>query len=189
MKGVTKPTVIYKVSCTDESILDFTIDTGELVRPLSFGRSSIVIGIMIIALLAYAIYYFLPKADLPTEPEKSVLVLPFENFLGSDTLDYFVAGMHNALIGNIGKISALQVKSRTTANVYKDSDKTIQEIALEEGVNAIVETSVLCRGDSICLELRLMDVDKGEEIWVKEYHEETSQILRLYNDIRPINLI
>ena len=184
LKGVESPVNIYSVSCKNESVLDFSIDTGELVRPYSFGSSSIVIGIMIIALLAYAIYYFLPKTDFSDEPEKSILVLPFENFLDSDTLDYFVAGMHDALIGNIGKISALQVISRTTANAYKNSEKTIPEIAAELGVNAIVEASVLYKGDSISLEVRLVSTDEDEEQpWVKEYHEEASQILRLYNTI------
>jgi len=184
LKGVTKPVEIYTVTCKDESLLDFSIDTGELIRPFSFGRTTIVVGILVIALFAYALYYFLPKTDSTSEPEKSILILPFENYLGSDTLDYFVASMHNALIGNIGKISALQVKSRTTANAYKDTNKTIPQIAAELGVNAIVETSILCSGDSICLEVRLVSTDEEEApLWIKEYHEEASQILRLYNTI------
>jgi TolB-like protein len=184
LKGIDSPVGIYKVNCPDDSLLDFTIDTGELIRPYSFGKASILFGIMIIALLSYAVYYFLPGAHSTDKPEKSILVLPFESYLGTDTLDYFVAGMHDALIGNIGKIRALQVKSKTTANTFKDSNKTIPEIAAELGVNAIVETSVICKGDSICLEVRLVSTDeKEEQLWIKEYHEETSQILNLYNII------
>ena len=40
----------------------------------------------------------------------SLMVLPFDNFTGSDTLEYFVAGMHSSLIGDIGKISSIQIK-------------------------------------------------------------------------------
>ena len=75
LKGVDSSVRIYKVSCHDESLLDFTIDTGELVRPLSFRRSTIVIGIIVIAILAYAIYYFIPKATPSSESKKRVLVL------------------------------------------------------------------------------------------------------------------
>ena len=138
MKGVESPIGIYKVSCQDESLLDFTIDTGELVQPLSIGRTTIVIGVMVIAILAYALYYFLPKADLPSEPEKSILVLPFENFLGSDTLDYLVVGLHDELNGTMGKISALRVLSSRTANTFKNTDKTIKQISSELGVDNVI---------------------------------------------------
>ncbi|MGD9329006.1 MAG: adenylate/guanylate cyclase domain-containing protein, partial [Cyclobacteriaceae bacterium] len=132
LKGVASPVGIYMVGCRDESLLDFTIDTGELVRPLSFGRTTIGVGILIIALLAFVLYYFLPKIMNPTsEQDQSVLVFPFNNYLGTDTLEYFVAGMHDAFITDIGQISALNVKSKTTANAIKNTNKTIPQIAEE----------------------------------------------------------
>ena len=183
LKGVTKPTVIYKVSSSDENLLDFTIDTGELVQPLSFGRATIVIGIMVIAILAYILYYFLPKfTQTSSEIRKSVLVLPFYNYLGTDTLDYFVAGMHNELINDIQKVSALNVKCRTTAIAVKSSNKSIPEIADELGVNTFVEGAVLCIGDSICYRAKMLDRDE-KILWTQDYKVERSQILSLYNKV------
>jgi TolB-like protein/Tfp pilus assembly protein PilF len=169
------------VGCRDESILDFTIDTGELVRPLSFGRTTIGVGILIIALLAFVLYYFLPKIMNPTsEQDQSVLVFPFNNYLGTDTLEYFVAGMHDAFITDIGQISALNVKSKTTANAIKNTNKTIPQIAEELGVNKFVEGAVLCLGDSVCLQVRLFDQEENE-LWIHDFKVERSQILDLYN--------
>jgi tetratricopeptide (TPR) repeat protein len=183
LKGVKKPTIIYKVACHDESLLDYSIDTGELVRPLSFSRSTIVVGILVIALLAYALYYFLPKIINPSsEQEQSVLILPFYNYLGTDTLDYFVAGMHNALISDIQKVSALNVKCKTTANAVKNSNKSIPEIADELGINTFIEAAVLCLGDSICLQVKLFDQEENE-IWIRDFKVERSQILSLYNNV------
>ena len=183
LKGVDTPVGIYKVSCTDDSLLDFTIDTGELIRPLSFGRTTIVAGILIIALLAFALYYFLPKfTQSSSELGKSVLILPFNNYLGTDTLDYFVAGMHDALISDIGKVSALNVKSKTTANAIKNANKSIPEIAEELGINTFIETGVLCIGDSICLQMKIFDEEENE-IWIRDFKAERSQILNLYSKI------
>jgi TolB-like protein len=56
-----------------------------------------------------------------------------------DTLDYFVAGIHDALISDIGQVSALNVKSKTTANSYKNTNKSIPEITDELGVNTFIE--------------------------------------------------
>jgi TolB-like protein len=183
LKGVKKPTAIYKVSCKDESLLDFTIDTGELTHPLNFSRSTLVAGILIIAFLAFALYYFLPKIiNSPSEEQKSLLVLPFNNYLGTDTLDYFVAGMHDALISDIGKISALNVKSKTTANAIKNTNKSIPEIADQLGVNTFIEGSVMCVGDSICYEAKIYDREE-KILWVQEYKVERSQILSLYKKV------
>jgi len=196
LKGIDTPVGIYKVTCQNESFLDFTIDTGELVRPLSFSRSTIIVGIIVIALLAYALYYFLPQIINPSsEQEQSLLVLPFNNYLGTDTLDYFVAGMHDALIGDIGKIGAMQVKSKTTANAYKNTNKSIPEIAEELGVNTFIEGAVLCLGDSVCLRVKLYSADQAEkELWVEDFYVERSQILNLYHEVtkrisKEINVI
>jgi tetratricopeptide (TPR) repeat protein len=183
LKGVQSPVGIYHVSCHDESVLDFTIDTGELVRPLSFGRSTIVVGIMVIAILVFTLYYFLPKfTQSSSELRSSVLVMPFNNYLGTDTLEYFVAGMHDALIGDIGKISTLHVKSKTTANAIKNTNKTIPELAVELGVNTFIEGAVMCLGDSICLQMKMFDQEENE-LWIQDFKAERSQILSLYNKV------
>ncbi len=185
LKGVTKPVGIYKVTCQDENLLDFSFDTGELVRPFSFGRTTIVVGIMVIALVAYALYYFLPKViNPPSKQDQSVLVLPFTNYTG-DTLDYFVEGMHDILIGNVGKISALRVLGRTTANAYKDTEKSLTEIAEELGVNTFIEGSVLCLGDdSVCLQVQVRSAYPQEkQLWIKDFKVERSEILNLYNRV------
>jgi TolB-like protein len=181
LKGVESPVDIYSVSCHDESVLDFTIDTGELVRPLSFRRATLVVGILVIAIVALALYYFLPRfTQSSSELGKSILVLPFNNYLGTDTLDYFVAGMHNELINDIGKISALSVKSKTTANAIKNTNKSIPEIADELEVNTFVETDVLCIGDSVCYQAKMFNREE-KVLWTRDYKVEKSQILNLYN--------
>jgi len=185
LKGVESPIGAYKISSADANFLEYKIDTGELIRPLGYGRTPIIIGILIIAITSFLAIYFLPRIINPqSELGKSILVLPFDNYIGSDTLEYFVAGMHSALIGNIGKISSLQVKSKTTANAYKDIDKSIPEIASELGVNVIIEGSVLCLGDSVCLQIKVVSAYPEEQtLWVQDYYEDKSEILNLYNKV------
>jgi TolB-like protein/Tfp pilus assembly protein PilF len=111
-------------------------------------------------------------------------VLPFDNYTGTDTLDYFVAGMHDALIGDIGKISALRVISTTTARTYKTVEKSIPEIAAELNVNTVIESSVLCSGDSVCLRVKALSAYPEEkQLWVQDFKVERSQILNLYNKV------
>ena len=115
---------------------------------------------------------------------QSLVVLPFDNFTGDEGLEYFVAGMHSSLIGDMGKISGLRVISKTSSNVYKNMDMSVPQIASELAVDAAVEAQVMCLGDSICLQVRVVSVYPEEkQLWVAEYKEERSQILNLFNTI------
>jgi TolB-like protein len=126
------------------------------------------------------------RIDELTRAQKieSVVVLPFDNYTGSDELEYFVSGMHSSMIGAIGRISSMRVISKTTSNVYKDTEKSIPEIASELGVNAVIEASVLSLGEKICLQIKLMDAYPEEkQLWMQDYVEDKSQILNLYNTV------
>ena len=115
---------------------------------------------------------------------QSLVVLPFDNFTGDEGLEYFVSGMHSSLIGDIGKIGGLRVISKTSSNVYKGVDMSVPQIASELDVDAIVEAQVMCLGDSICLQVKVVSVYPEEkQLWVAEYKEEKNQILNLYNRI------
>ena len=184
LKGVDTPVSIFKVSCRDENLLDFTVDTGELIKPLTFGRTTIIVSIILIALISYGVYYFITdKYPIPSETKRFAIVFPFDNYLGSDSLNYVVEGMHEELIWELGKISDLKVVSKTTANAYKNTNKSILEIEKELGVNTFVEGALLTYlKDSVSLHVKVFD-DQENELLVQDYSVEKSQILDLYNTV------
>ena len=115
---------------------------------------------------------------------ESLVILPFHNYTGDDQLDYFVAGMHSSLIGDMGKVSGLRVLSETTSNVYKDAEKSVPQIASELGVDAVIEPTVTCFGDSICLQVKVFSAFPDEKLlWVSDYREDRRNILNLYKQI------
>jgi TolB-like protein len=92
---------------------------------------------MVIASMATVFFLGRSKQIRPGEIQ-SLLILPFQNYTGDDQLDIFISGMHSALIGDVGRISALTVISKTTSDVYEDVDMTLSQIASELGVDAFV---------------------------------------------------
>ncbi|MDX2445448.1 MAG: hypothetical protein QNK30_16755, partial [Bacteroidales bacterium] len=113
---------------------------------------------------------------------QSIVILPFENFTGDDQLDIMMSGMHAILINDVGRISEIRVISKTTSDVYKDVDMTIPQIASERKADALIETAVLCWGDTICFQLKVVTPNE-EQLWLAEYRVEKSQILNLNNEI------
>jgi membrane-associated protease RseP (regulator of RpoE activity) len=69
----------------------------------------------------------------------SIIILPFGNYTGIDTLDPYIEGMHSLLINKIGEISGLRVIGRVTSDLYKNTDKSIHQIAKELNVDAAID--------------------------------------------------
>jgi len=99
----------------------------KTVVPNAWKIATIVSFVVIIGLLTFNIIG--GTKSLKAGVIQSLLILPFDNFTGDDQLDYVAAGMHSALIGDMGQISALRVISKKTASVYKTKDMSLPEIA------------------------------------------------------------
>jgi len=115
---------------------------------------------------------------------KSLAILPFDNYTGDDGLDFVAAGMHSTLIGDMGKLGELRVIGKTTSNAYRNTDISAPDIAKELNVEALVEPTVTCYGDSVCIQIRVITFFPEErQLWVGDFKEDKSQILNLYNQI------
>ena len=159
------------------------VEEGEKqVTPNGWKIATIVSFVVIIGLIILNLAG--GPAKLKAGDIQSLVILPFNNFTGDEDLEYFVSGMHSSLIGDMGKIGGLRVISTTSSNSYKNVDMSVPEIASELNVEAIVEAQVICLGDSICVQFRLISVFPEEaQIWIADYKEEKSQILNLYNRV------
>jgi len=139
--------------------------------------------ISLVVILALVLYNIVTaNKSLKTGDIESLVILPFDNFTGDDDLEYFVAGMHSSLIGDMGKIKGLRIISKTSANSYKDQEKPLHEIASDLMVDAVVETMVTCIGDTICTQFKLFSTAPAEQlIWTKTYETDKKDVLNLYN--------
>jgi serine/threonine protein kinase len=107
----------------------------------------------------------------PAEAIDSIAVLPLENLTGNPDQDYFVDGVTDELIGQLGQISGLQrVISRTSVMRYKNTDKSLPEIARELNVDALVEGTVYQVGENVSIKLQLFDaLPEERSLWTQRY--------------------
>ena len=121
------------------------------------------------------------------QTEISLAVLPFTNFTGDNEQEWLVAGQHETLINELSKISQvgdLRVISRSTVNAFKNYDKPLPDIAREINVDYLVEASVLGFGDSITLQLRLIQVFPQENVvWAESCSSDFTNVLNLHSGI------
>ncbi|NIM52945.1 MAG: protein kinase [Gemmatimonadales bacterium] len=115
---------------------------------------------------------------------ESLAVLPFYNATGDLDKEFLVAGMHEALITTLQQIGALKVTSLTSTMRYKDTEKPIPQIARELDVDAVVEASVMRGGDSVGLEVQLIDARPRErELWSQLFEGSIVGALGMYNEV------
>jgi TolB-like protein len=141
--------------------------------------------VSLVIIVALVVWNIVPVREVIQAGDiQSLVVLPFDNFTGDDELEYFVSGMHASLIGDMGRVGGLRVTSKTTSNKYKNANLSIPEIAEELAVDAVVETQVMCLGDTVCMQIRVVTPYPEErELWSADYRQEKSQILNLYNRV------
>ncbi len=131
----------------------------------------------IIGLLAIAVVFLVVDnyvlSDEPAQPlEKSIAVLPFANRSASEEDIFFIDGLHDDLLTHISKIGSIKTISRTSVMQYRDTNKTIRQIAEELGVATIMEGSVQRAGDTIRINLQLIDAETDEHLWAEVYDRE-----------------
>ncbi len=114
----------------------------------------------------------------------SVAVLPIENLTGDPDQEYFVAGMQDALISQLGQLSGFRVISRSSVRKYSDSDKSIPEIAGELGVDYVVEASATREGDDVHVEIHLIEaIPEERQVWAEGYDRDVQNVLSMHGDV------
>jgi serine/threonine-protein kinase len=110
-------------------------------------------------------------------------VLPPTNLMNDPEQEYFVQGVHNALISEL-QLAGVPVIARTSVMQYQNTQTPIREIASQLAVDALVEASVFRSGDSVEIEVRL--VDSGTEQYVTDpvvRRSDVSSVAAMYRDL------
>jgi TolB-like protein/Flp pilus assembly protein TadD len=113
-----------------------------------------------------------PVAEETAPPRQSIAVLPFDNRSRLEDDEFFVAGIHDDLLTNLARIGALKVISRTSVGKYANTDKTIPEIAAELGVATIMEGAVQRSGNTVRINVQLIDAQSDEHLWAEIFDRE-----------------
>lgn len=114
---------------------------------------------------------------------RSVAILPLRNVAKDPEQDYFVEGMHEALVTELARAGSLAVLGRGSTLRYATTDKTPETIARELNVHALVEGSVLRVGDKVRISVRLVDGTNGHTIWADSFDRDLRDVLALHAEV------
>jgi TolB-like protein/DNA-binding winged helix-turn-helix (wHTH) protein/Tfp pilus assembly protein PilF len=143
------------------------------------------LGLSLVLVLVLAGWWLIRwRASSKTHPEfRSVAVLPLNNLSGDASQDYFADGMTDELTTDLAKVSSLKVISRTSAQRYRGSNKNVQQIGRELGVDIVVEGSVARSKDKVRVTAQLIDAVHDRHIWAESYERDLDDVLSVQNAV------
>src|SRR6516164_6600674 len=122
-------------------------------------------------------------AAMPTIPEKSIAVLPFENLSEDKANVYFADGIQEEILTRLAKIADLKVISRTSTQRYQSKPGNLSEIAKQLGVENVLEGSVQRTADQVRVNVQLVNVQTDSELWAETYDRKLTDIFGVESDI------
>ena len=102
----------------------------------------------------------------------SIAVLPFENRSRESDDAFFVDGIHDDILTQLSKVSALRVISRTSVEQFRDTKLPMKAIADQLGVTKILEGGVQRAGDRVRINVQLIDAATDAHLWAENYDRE-----------------
>jgi TolB-like protein/Tfp pilus assembly protein PilF len=113
----------------------------------------------------------------------SIAVLPLKNISGDPQQDYFMDGMTEALVTELGKISGLRVLSYQSVISYRQTAKPLPQIARELKVDALLEGAVLHSRDRVRITANLVQAVPERHLWAQTYEFDPRDVLAVQREV------
>jgi serine/threonine protein kinase/tetratricopeptide (TPR) repeat protein len=147
----------------------------------------VVAGVAVVVVVAVLLTrHFLSTGPGTAIERKMLAVLPFQN-LGAPEDEYFADGITEEITSRLAKISGLRVISRTSAQQYKKTEKSLRQIGSELGANYVLEGTI--RWDKsgatnvVRITPQLIQVSDDSHIWAENYERTLTQIFAVQASI------
>lgn len=124
-----------------------------------------------------------PIQPISVISDKSIAVLPLEDFNAGGEEAYFADGLTEEILNALTRTPDLLVASRTSSFQYKDQAVDVQEVAAALGVAHILEGSVRRSSTRLRITVQLIRASDGFHLWSENYDRQPDDIIEVQEDI------
>jgi TolB-like protein/Flp pilus assembly protein TadD len=150
----------------------------------SYKRNSAFVLVGLLAVIASLFFYYQTNAPVQELAlKRSIAVLPFSNMSLDVDSENFTDGVTEDILLQLSKIKELQVISRASIMLFKESKKPIPEIAKELGVSYVLEGSVRKYGDKVRINAQLIDASNNNYLWAENYDKTVTEIFDIQSQV------
>jgi TolB-like protein/AraC-like DNA-binding protein/Tfp pilus assembly protein PilF len=176
----------------DKSVTYKETISGHNIKSVSkrFNHKNILItsigilsGLLIIYLFLAYVIHDENRASAKIYPDKSIVVLPFNNLSGNPENQYFADGIMEDILNDLFRISELRVISRTSAEYFRGKSMTSPEIGRMLNVNYVLEGSVQRNDNEVRIFVQLINADDDQHILSEKYEGKLTNIFAFQSDV------
>jgi TolB-like protein/Tfp pilus assembly protein PilF len=186
--------IVLALAWAFEITAEGIVKTGEMPAENSpRWKATRRLDFVIIGLLALAIAFLLifrsnpfhKPRPLVEAPDKSIAVLPFENFSDDKANAFFADGIQDDILTSLAKIAVLRVISRTSVMGYRGAKAShnLREIGQALGVANVLEGSVRREGNHVVVNVQLIDALHDRHLWANRYDRTLADSLGLQGEL------
>jgi TolB-like protein/Tfp pilus assembly protein PilF len=161
--------------------------TAAIRAPPRFRAAYIAIAAAIFfgAAASLSIWFYSRQTPAASSPEeKSIAVLPFENFSPEKDNAFFADGIQDDILTSLAKIKELRVISRSSVMGFREAAKqNLRNIRRKLDVANILEGSVRKEGDRVVLNVQLIDTRNNRQVWANRYDRTLADSLGLQGEL------
>src|SRR5215469_9964760 len=148
--------------------------------------AAVAVAVLVLGAIVGSALFFL-RHSIPSVAaivEKSIAVLPFDNFSNDRENAYFSDGVQDEILTDLAKIADLKVISRTSVRQYKSGvARNLREIAQQLGVANVVEGSVQRSGNRVRVNAQLIDARNDAHLWAQTYDRNLDDVFAIQSEI------
>jgi len=155
------------------------------INSLKSRRRILMLFVPLVIAIALGIVYLTrdSKAVNSSGAIESIAVLPFINEASDTDAEYFTDEITESLVNNLSQLPKLRVVPRSVVMNYKDSTNDPRKIARDLNVRAVLSGRVHRRGDTLSIQVDLIDATSVSQMWGQHYDRRVSDILLVQEDI------
>jgi TolB-like protein/Tfp pilus assembly protein PilF len=139
--------------------------------------------VVVLVAVALGIYYFRQGPASTEAPIDSIAVVPFTSAGEDEDSASLADGIPAAISSSLMRLERLKVKPAAVLIRYKGKEIDPQTVADEQSVRAVLMGNVARRGDTVAVEVYLIDGRDATGIWGERYSRQFGGIFTLEDDI------
>jgi TolB-like protein/DNA-binding winged helix-turn-helix (wHTH) protein/Tfp pilus assembly protein PilF len=164
------------------------ISSGRARLRMVLRRWPAIMGIFVVLIVALAGYFQWSRShelQRLAGGRMMLAVLPFDNLTGDSGQDYFSDGLTEEMISQLGSLDPqrLGVIARTSVMHYEHSQKPLEQIGRELGVQYVLEGSVRRDAEKVRVSVQLIQIKDQSHLWAQQYDRELTGVLTLQGEI------
>lgn len=141
----------------------------------------VALALLVIVLVAVG-FWIIKGSGGFSESENSIAVLPFKSN-GNSEAKLLAEGVTDQIHGSLATLRHLKVISKNSSELFRESKKTVPQIASELRVAYVFGGTTTHDGERVRITMELVKASEDRVVWTRHYEGKASEIIGLINKI------